>query len=145
MRIIPLLILFAGLPAIAAETAPEVPAAPTPAAAPPAASLETNAAPATPAATETAAAAPTATAPVAAAQTQAAVQEFKPPKGYKQKTREGRTVYCRNETPVGTRFPTEYCFTQVDLERIEKSKRSMQQDVSMRQRMCTTGAACGGG
>ena len=53
-------------------------------------------------------------------------------------------MYCRSQTPIGTRFPTEYCYTQAQLERVLKSKQGMQDDVAMRQRMCTTGSACGG-
>ena len=70
-------------------------------------------------------------------------EEFKTPSGYKKKKRGDTTVYCRYETPIGTRFPTEYCFTRAQLERVEKSKQGMQDDVAMRQRMCTTQSACG--
>jgi invasion protein IalB len=70
-------------------------------------------------------------------------QEFRTPSGYKKKKRGDTTVYCRYETPIGTRFPTEYCFTRNQLERVEKSKQGMQDDVAMRQRMCTTQKACG--
>ena len=140
-RILPLLILLVGLPAIATETGPESPDAPAPAAAPAAPVAEPAAATPAPALAASAVAAPAAAAAVAAP----VAEEFKPPAGYKKKTRDGRQVYCRNEAPVGTRLPTEYCFTQADLERIEKNKRSMQQDVSMRTKMCSTGSACSGG
>ena len=102
---------------------------------------EPPAAPSAPVPAASAVAAPAAAAPVAAR----VAEEFRPPSGYKKKTRDGRQVYCRNETPVGTRFPTEYCFTQEDLERIEKNKRSMQLDHATRTKMCTTGSACSGG
>jgi len=143
MRIIPLLILFAGLPAMAADPGQEMPAAPTEATAP--ASVPAPPASATPESAPTPAATPAPVAAAAPATAATPAEEYKPPKGYKVKTREGQTVYCRNETTVGTRFPTEYCFTRVDLERIEKNKRSMQQDVSMRTKMCSTGSACSGG
>ena len=70
-------------------------------------------------------------------------EEFKTPSGYKKKKRGDTTVYCRYETPIGTRFQNEYCFTRAQLERVEKSKQGMQDDVAMRQRMCTTQTACG--
>jgi cytoskeletal protein RodZ len=142
MRTLPLLMILAGLPAMAADPAQETPVAPAEATAP--ASVPAPAASATPESPAAPAATP---APVAAATpTKAAKgEEFKPPKDYKVKTRKGETVYCRSQTTVGTRFPTEFCFTQVDLERIEKNKRSIQQDVSMRTKMCTTGSACSGG
>jgi invasion protein IalB len=70
--------------------------------------------------------------------------EFRTPAGYKKKKKGDQTMYCKSQTPIGTRFPTEYCYTQNQLERIEKSKQGMQDDVAMRQRACTTGSACGG-
>lgn len=70
--------------------------------------------------------------------------EFRTPAGYKKKKKGDKTMYCRSQTPTGTRFPTEYCYTQAQLERVLKSKQGMQDDVAMRQRMCTTGSACGG-
>jgi len=80
-----------------------------------------------------------------AAQEAAEKTEFKTPAGYKKKKKKsGEIFYCRSETPIGSRFPQEYCFTQAQLQRMEKSKRGMQDDVAMRQRMCTTGSACGG-
>jgi hypothetical protein len=76
---------------------------------------------------------------------QAEEKAFRTPAGYKKKKKkDGAIFYCRSETPIGSRFPQEYCFTQAQLERIDKSKKGMQDDVAMRQRMCTTGAACGG-
>jgi hypothetical protein len=140
-RIIPLLILLGSLPAIAAEAGPEAPGAPAPAAVPAAPVAEPAATPQAPAPAASAVAAPAAAASLAAP----VAEEFRPPSGYKKKTRDGRQVYCRSETPVGTRFPTEYCFTQTDLERIEKNKRSIQMDHSTRTKMCSSGAGCGGG
>ena len=132
------LLVLAALTATAAEPGPApVSAAPAPTAA------------SGPAAAGEAQPAAAATAPVdgmAAPQAvSGAAEPFRPPSGYRKKTRGGETVYCRKETPVGTRFPTEYCFTQADLERIEKNQKSIQQDHSLRTKMCTTGAACGGG
>jgi len=94
--------------------------------------------PASPAAAATAA-------PATAGDAAASETEFRAPAGYDTKTRGGKTVYCRSQTPVGTRFPTEYCFTQADLERMERNKRSMQDDVEQRTRMCSSGAGCSGG
>jgi hypothetical protein len=68
---------------------------------------------------------------------------FKAPAGYTKKTAGDRTVYCRKETPVGTRFATEYCFTEEQLQRIEKSGQGMRDDVARRQKTCS-GAACMG-
>jgi hypothetical protein len=97
------------------------------------------AAPVSPAATTTA------TQPVAKSDAAApASKEFQPPAGYQKKTRGTTTVYCRSDTPVGTRFPTEYCYTQSDLERMEASRGSIRQEVDRARRTCS-GAGCGGG
>ena len=87
----------------------------------------------------------TATQPVAKADAAAsASNEFQPPAGYQKKTKGTTTVYCRSDTPVGTRFPTEYCYTQGDLERMEASRSNIRQEVVRARRTCT-GAGCGGG
>ncbi|MCU0768092.1 MAG: hypothetical protein MUD07_01440 [Burkholderiaceae bacterium] len=160
MRFLPLLIVLAVLPAGAAEHSPVAAAAPAPAVAPAAAPAAVQAEAATVRATSASEAAPIAAAvpavpavpagpagpaSVATEAPAAAAEEFKAPSGYQKKSRGGSTVYCRSQTRVGTRFPSEYCYTQADLQRIEKNKKSMQEDVSLRTRMCTTGTACSGG
>jgi invasion protein IalB len=136
MRFLTLLLFLAALPAMATEPAPEVPAGP--------AATENSAPRQSPVATAEAREPESSVAAVAPAAATAA-EEFKAPAGYKKKTRGGETVYCRSETPVGTRFPTEYCFTRNDLQRIEKNKQSMQREMQLRTKMCTTGSACSGG
>jgi hypothetical protein len=87
----------------------------------------------------------TATQPVAKSDAAApASKEFQAPAGYQKKTKGTTTVYCRSDTPVGTRFPTEYCYTQSDLERMEASRSNIRQEVDRARRTCT-GAGCGGG
>jgi hypothetical protein len=91
-----------------------------------------------------AAAAP-ATAPVAKSGTTApANNEFQPPAGYQKKTKGKSTVYCRSDTPVGTRFATEYCYSQSDLERMDASRGNIRQEVDRARRTCS-GTGCGGG
>jgi hypothetical protein len=70
--------------------------------------------------------------------------EFVPPAGYKVKKRGNSTVYCKTDTPIGTRFGNEYCYTQSDLERMEASRVYTKQDVDRARRTCT-GGGCGGG
>lgn len=70
---------------------------------------------------------------------------FVPPAGYQKRSYEGTTVYCRSETPVGTRFSRRYCFTQDQLERIEANRRNVQREVDRARRNCVAaGAYCGG-
>jgi hypothetical protein len=90
------------------------------------------------------AAATTARAAEKAAPGTAADTEFVPPAGYQRKKRGATTVYCRSDTPVGTRFAKEYCYTQADLERLEANRTNVRQDVDRARRTCT-GGGCGGG
>lgn len=73
------------------------------------------------------------------------LQQFTPPNGYRAQVRDGQTVYCRKEKVLGTRFREEFCFTRLELEDLERRKRSMQNDVARSQRACSTGTACSGG
>ena len=130
MRFTYALIVAAALAGCASEPTKQVSASPqAPAAAAPVSS-----------AAKTTSAQPVANADSAAP----AGEEFQPPAGYRKKTRGTTTVYCRSDTPVGTRFPTEYCYTQSDLERMEASRGSIRQEVDRARRTCT-GAGCGGG
>jgi len=70
--------------------------------------------------------------------------EYFPPAGYQKKAKGSTTVYCRSDTPVGTRFATEYCYSQADLERMEATRANIRQDVDRARRTCV-GAGCGGG
>jgi hypothetical protein len=130
MRFTYVLIAAAALAGCASEPARQAPESPKAPAA---------AAPVSPAA-KTTAAQPVAKSDAAAP----ASKEFQPPAGYQKKTRGTTTVYCRSDTPVGTRFPTEYCYTQSDLERMEASRGSIRQEVDRARRTCS-GAGCGGG
>jgi hypothetical protein len=84
-------------------------------------------------------AAPSAAEPIAATD-----GEFSAPAGYQKRNRGGTTVYCKSETPIGTRFANEYCYTQADLERMEASRVNLKQEVDRTRRTCT-GGGCGGG
>ena len=71
--------------------------------------------------------------------------QFVPPAGYQKRSHEGKTVYCKSETPVGTRFSRRYCFTQDQLERIEANRRNVQREVDRARRTCVAaGPYCGG-
>jgi hypothetical protein len=83
-------------------------------------------------------------APSAAESTAATGGGFNAPAGYQKRNRGGTTVYCKSETPVGTRFAKEYCYTQADLERMEASRVNLKQEVERTRRTCT-GGGCGGG
>lgn len=59
--------------------------------------------------------------------------EYKPPNGYRKKTRDGETVYCRAQKVTGTRFAKTYCYTQMQLEQLETQNESVRRDVGISQ------------
>lgn len=74
-----------------------------------------------------------------------AAAPFVPPAGYHRRIRNGKTVFCKTETPVGTRFSRQYCFTEEELERIEANRRNVQREVDRARRNCVAaGSYCGG-
>lgn len=129
MRTLYLLILAAAVTACASE-APQKAATATPPAAP--VKVAAQAPAAAPASAANPAAAP------------AANGGFIAPAGYQKKTRGSATVYCKSDTPVGTRFPKEYCYTQGELEQMDASRGNIKQEVERARRTCT-GGGCGGG
>ena len=81
--------------------------------------------------------------PTAAAES--STEEFRAPAGFKTRKRGETTVYCNSETPTGSRFPVERCYTRTQLAEVERRRRAVQEDVARSQRACSTGTACGGG
>jgi hypothetical protein len=107
------------MPAMATETAVESVA--TPAA--------TAAAPVTPA-TE----APKPSAAPAAYATENKNVPPKVPPGYKAKVVNGETRFCRKDTPLGSRFPTEVCMTEAQYQDQERNRDSMRNAIQDRQK-----------
>jgi hypothetical protein len=154
MRSILALIAVAPLTALASESAPlpGTAASQQSASAVVAAPVQEQATIPAPAANSSAATAPAAVsaaesaAPAAAADAAAAAsRDFTAPAGYRKKTFGDKTRYCRSDTPVGTRFAKEYCYSQADLERMEANKRTLQQEVERNRRTCAGGGCAGGG
>jgi hypothetical protein len=46
-------------------------------------------------------------------------EEFKIPRGFRAKKRGDATVYCRKETPLGSRFQTEKCYDEAGLRQLQ--------------------------
>ena len=153
MRNLLVLIAIAPLTALASEPAqqPGPNAAQQPAPAVAAAPAQEPATAPAPVAATAAAAAPAAVSeadradPAAAAAAAAVSSDFIAPAGYRKKTFGDKTLYCRSDTPVGTRFAKEYCYSQADLQRMEASKRNLQQEVDRNRRTCAGGGCSGGG
>ena len=126
----------------ACASAPTEPAAKAPTASP-AATVA-----AAPAAPHASAAGATATVPVAASVAaadaeQPAVAKAKP--GYTLTKQNGAVVYCRRETPTGSRRPVQTCYTPDQLEAIEQATREAQDSMDRQRNSSGCGQFCRAG
>jgi len=132
MRAVALLALFAALAACSSQpTIPQAepaPVATAPAPAVPDSAAVSPSAESTPAPTESAA---------------AAKPTGKIPSGYRRETRNGRELYCRNVTTLGSRFPQKTCFTREQIEEIQNRTESAMDDLDQGMKVCGSSAACG--
>ena len=138
------LIIFAAVTASAAlmafadqpVTTPAPAVTPAPATAP-------DSKPASSGAPATAATAPAATpAQKTAAATNDKEKPFEPPLGFRPRMKGGKPVYCRETTPIGTRFTELTCMTEEQLKEYMEYARSMSQDMHQHQAICGSQAAC---
>jgi len=74
-----------------------------------------------------------------------AEKTFVPPPGFKQRTKDGQTVYCRARAPVGTKIKNWECYSQAELTQVSESMRRSAEDLKQRGRMCDRGQMCTGG
>ena len=88
---------------------------------------------------------PAALADEAVAAADATEKEFIPPPGFKERTKDGQTVYCRARAPVGTKIKNWECFTQAELTQVSESMRRSAEELKQRGRMCDRGQMCTGG
>lgn len=99
---------------------------------------------AAPTAPATAAAKPVAQSTPAVANTKAPAEDrARIPAGYKAKTRDGQTVYCKKTARVGTRFETETCMTASEAAQLQSQVEQDREMLRRNQTICTGG--CGGG
>jgi hypothetical protein len=92
------------------------------------------------------AATPAAAAASATAATGTAATEFKPPSNWHARVKDGKTMYCRKDTSVGSSIATQTCLTQADLkERLWHEQRGIEEFGRMRSSMpaaCAPGSVC---
>ncbi|MGB7905765.1 MAG: hypothetical protein WCF43_13785 [Steroidobacteraceae bacterium] len=100
------------------------------------------AAPAAPAAAAVAAAAKPA-APAAVDATGKASESDTVLDGFKAKTRNGETVYCKKIARIGSNFATETCMTAAEAEELARRTDWERQEFRRNQAVCGTGG-CGG-
>lgn len=140
-KLVPLIVVVVAVTACASEPSREAaqvspPAVPAPVSAPATANVPAPVSAPEPASVPATGAATSATSGAAGG--------FVAPAGYQKKTRGSKTLYCKSDTPVGTRFAKEYCYTQADLERMDASRTNTVQEIDRARRTCT-GGGCGGG
>lgn len=92
-----------------------------------------------PAAATPAATAPSATAPTAATP-DPAISKAAHSLGYKSRQHDGKTVYCKSETKVGTSFPSTTCLTEDQVMATVKRSEGNKDSVEALQRAFLVGA-----
>lgn len=83
------------------------------------------------------------TPPADAKEPEAKAEAFVPPEGWRPKKRGKFTVYCRKETPRGTRIPTEVCYDEEGIRAMLASQAEDRERVDQLRRVCSSQAACG--
>lgn len=69
-------------------------------------------------------------------------KSFKPPPGYKPMKRGGKTVYCRESTPIGSRLKAVECFDEQRLRQIELERQQSNQEIERQRKICPGGTIC---
>ena len=64
--------------------------------------------------------------------------------GYKRRQKDGRVVYCKKLSRLGTNFVDEYCLSPDELDLLEERAQVDREQVRRNQTVCGTGP-CGGG
>jgi hypothetical protein len=67
------------------------------------------------------------------------------PPGFKPMKRGKFTLYCRKETVMGTRFPTQKCYDEDGIRQLVLSLREEREKIDQMRRICGSSDACGGG
>jgi len=76
--------------------------------------------------------------------TAAAGSTRNPYPGYKRKQKDGRVVYCKKLSRLGTNFVDEYCMRPDELDRLEDRAQEDREQFRRNQTVCGVGP-CGGG
>jgi hypothetical protein len=67
------------------------------------------------------------------------------PSGYRRETRNGKELFCRDETTLGSRFAKKTCFTREQLEKMQSQTDSTMDDFEQGMKVCGGGESCGNG
>jgi hypothetical protein len=58
--------------------------------------------------------------------------------------RNGKELYCRSVTPLGTRFAEQMCFTREQIDEIAERTDQTMDDFDRSSKTCAGGSHCGG-
>ena len=64
--------------------------------------------------------------------------------GFRARTRNGATVWCRSETPTGSRMPVESCYTAAQLDQIQSDTAAIKDSINNTRTPCA-GPGCSNG
>ena len=67
---------------------------------------------------------------------------FKPPPGYKTRTRGDQTFYCRKNVEIGSRFPVTSCYSQQQLEDLLVENDRQRREIEQHRSICSNPAVC---
>lgn len=70
-------------------------------------------------------------------------EELKLPPGFKKLQRGKHTLYCKKETPLGTRFKTEKCFDEAGMRDYILALEQTKGDVDRMRSVCSNVCVCG--
>ena len=74
----------------------------------------------------------------------AAPKPFKPPPGFRARTVDGKTVYCKKTVVLGSRLPTNVCMDEEQLKQYEANNEAMRIDKERASSLCPQTNVCGG-
>jgi hypothetical protein len=64
--------------------------------------------------------------------------------GYRLRQRNGESIYCRTETPTGSRMPVETCYTAAQIDLMDAQAETAKDAINKTRTPCA-GPTCGGG
>jgi hypothetical protein len=67
------------------------------------------------------------------------------PSGYRHLKHDGRDLYCRTVTTIGTRFTEQICFTRKQLDEIAERTDNTMDDIEQSMKTCSNPSCSGGG
>jgi hypothetical protein len=69
-------------------------------------------------------------------------EEFTPPPGFKTKKRGKITVYCIQDSTVGTRFKTEKCYDEAQIHDYLLAREQANREFDQRRAICSNSSVC---